>query len=112
MEEEIASLWRDLLRVDYVGSQDNFFALGGHSLLLAQIAGRIRRNYAVDIALRDLFDAPSVAEMAIAIAERQVQHAGGEDEATQILEELKRCSTEELLAILNAETSEKFGSAA
>jgi len=112
MEEEIASIWRDLLRVDYVGSQDNFFALGGHSLLLAQIAGRIRRNYAVDIALRDLFDAPSVAEMAIAIAERQVQHAGGEDEATQILEELKRCSTEELLAILNAEASEKFGSAA
>ena len=63
IEEEIASIWSDLLGVERVGVFDDFFALGGHSLLATQAIIRIRRSHG-DIPLRALLAAPTVATLA------------------------------------------------
>ncbi|HTQ80708.1 MAG TPA: amino acid adenylation domain-containing protein, partial [Thermoanaerobaculia bacterium] len=67
VEEMIAEIWAKILNVPRVGATDNFFELGGHSLLATQVANRIRRNFAVDLPLRTLFEGPTVAELARAV---------------------------------------------
>jgi amino acid adenylation domain-containing protein len=66
-EAEVAAIWSQVLGVEKVGVHDNFFALGGHSLLATQVVSRIRQRFGVDLALRELFETPSVANLAEAI---------------------------------------------
>ncbi|MDX6577743.1 MAG: hypothetical protein QOE96_3696 [Blastocatellia bacterium] len=63
-EERLAEIWSEVLRVDGVGVDDNFLELGGHSLLAAQIVARVRAEFKIEIALRVLFESPTVAQMA------------------------------------------------
>ncbi len=64
MEREIAGLWREVLGVDRVGVHDPFFAMGGHSLLAVQLVSRISQRYGVEVPLRDLLQATTVATQA------------------------------------------------
>ncbi|HKR15461.1 MAG TPA: non-ribosomal peptide synthase/polyketide synthase [Pyrinomonadaceae bacterium] len=64
MEELVAGIWCRVLGVDKVGGNDNFFELGGHSLLATQVTSRIRETLNVDISLRSLFVAPTLAALA------------------------------------------------
>jgi acyl transferase domain-containing protein len=64
VEEIIAGIWQDMLGIAQVGVHDNFFALGGHSLLMTQIGARLRETFQFDLPLRSLFEATSVAELA------------------------------------------------
>ncbi|HVS80634.1 MAG TPA: amino acid adenylation domain-containing protein [Pyrinomonadaceae bacterium] len=61
IEKRLATIWREVLRVERVGINDNFFELGGHSLLAAQVIARMRSELAIEIPLRLLFDCPTVA---------------------------------------------------
>jgi amino acid adenylation domain-containing protein len=63
-EKTLASIWTDLLKVENVGVFDDFFALGGHSLLLVQVASRLRESFQVDLPLRSLFEASTLADLA------------------------------------------------
>ncbi len=67
LEETIAAIWGQVLGIDEIGSQDNFFELGGNSLIGLQITTRLRQAFKVPIPLTLLFEAPTVAEMAIAV---------------------------------------------
>ena len=64
IEELIAQVWREILKLDKIGVHDNFFELGGHSLLATRVVARLRSNFHVDLALRKLFELPTVAGLA------------------------------------------------
>jgi amino acid adenylation domain-containing protein len=63
-ERAVAAVWRDLLGVERVGLDDNFFDLGGHSLLLTRVEARLREVFARDVSLIDLFQYPDVRSLA------------------------------------------------
>jgi amino acid adenylation domain-containing protein len=69
LEERLAEMLSSLLGIEAVSVNDNFFLLGGHSLLGTQLIGQIRGAFGVDLALRSLFDSPTIAELAIEVEE-------------------------------------------
>jgi amino acid adenylation domain-containing protein len=62
-DRAIADVWQEVLRVERVGMHDNFFDLGGHSLLLMQVQGKLRRLLERDVPIVDLFRHPTVAAL-------------------------------------------------
>jgi amino acid adenylation domain-containing protein len=66
-EERVAEVWANVLGIERVGVQDNFFDLGGHSLLGTQIISRLTQAFQVDLPLRRLFETPTVAGLAESI---------------------------------------------
>lgn len=67
VEEVIAKIWSELLRVEQIGIYDNFFDLGGHSLLVTQVLSRICNAFQVNLPMHKLFEHPTVAELALLI---------------------------------------------
>jgi acyl carrier protein len=64
IEELIADIWRDVLKIDNLGIHDNFFALGGHSILAIQIISRLRDTFDKEVPLQLLFNCPTIATIA------------------------------------------------
>jgi len=74
IEQQLASIWADLLGIEAIGIHDNFFSLGGNSLLVTRVNARISSELQVDLPLRKLFEAPTIAELA---SEIETLRSGG-----------------------------------
>jgi iturin family lipopeptide synthetase A len=81
-ERRVADLMMRVLRAERVGAADDFFQIGGHSLAAAQLAGRGRALFKVDLTIRDVFTCPTVSTLAARIDElsQDRQDAGDDDE--------------------------------
>ncbi|WP_339383843.1 non-ribosomal peptide synthetase family protein [Fortiea sp. LEGE XX443] len=71
IEEQLARIWAELLKVQQVGIEDNFFDLGGHSLLLTQLVFQIRQTWQIELSLSSLWEMPTVASLAQSIETAQ-----------------------------------------
>lgn len=88
-EETLEQILAPLLGLEHVGRDRNFFLLGGHSLLGTQIIVRMAETFGIELSLRTLFDAPTIAQLAIE-TERLILlriEAMSDDEAAQLLEQ-------------------------
>jgi acyl-coenzyme A synthetase/AMP-(fatty) acid ligase/acyl carrier protein len=64
IEKRVAAMWQEVLQIARIGINDNFFDLGGHSLLMLQINGKIRAAFSIDIPLTDMFQYPTIRSLA------------------------------------------------
>ena len=72
-EQRVAAAWRELLGATRVGLQDNFFDLGGHSLLLVKLQARLQRDFAVELPLLELFQRTTVQSQAERLQRAEVR---------------------------------------
>jgi hypothetical protein len=71
LEQAIAAIWRDVLALDHVGVDDNFFEIGGQSLLMARVHSRLQTTLARDVSMLDLFRLPTIRSLAAYLAGEQ-----------------------------------------
>jgi amino acid adenylation domain-containing protein len=110
VEEALADVWREVLRLDDIGVYDDFFELGGHSLLIMQIIARVREMFQVDLPPTILFEATTVAELALALVAYEVRPGQTEKIAT-ILRQVSGMSDEDAGAALLARRGPDVGAA-
>ncbi|HNC43074.1 MAG TPA: condensation domain-containing protein, partial [Acidobacteriota bacterium] len=73
LEEMLIELWKQVLKVEAIGIHDNFFVLGGHSLLATQLITRLRKTFEIELPLKRIFEAQTVAQLAAIITQAQAQ---------------------------------------
>lgn len=71
VEQAVAAIWRDILHVETIGAEDNFFDFGGHSLQVVQVQNRLRETIGVDVPVLKLFQFPTLRALARFIDERE-----------------------------------------
>ena len=100
-EERVAAIWAEVLGLPRVSADDGFFDLGGHSLLATRVVSRLERTFGVEIPLRALFDAPTVAGVARVIEELELA-ATRDDRLESLLADLEGLSEDEAESLLGA----------
>jgi acyl carrier protein len=101
LEETLAEIWKDVLKIEKVGVHDNFFELGGYSLLATRVLSRLHNVFEVELPLSIIFEAPTIAELALAVAQSQLER-NQTDEITRLLEELEGLPDEEAKRLLDS----------
>ncbi|MBN3925211.1 amino acid adenylation domain-containing protein [Nostoc sp. NMS4] len=82
IERAIANIWQQMLHVEKVGIHDNFFDIGGHSLLLVTIHAKLRENFTTNISVINLFEHPTINSLAKYLTQKQTEISSFE-ESTQ-----------------------------
>jgi amino acid adenylation domain-containing protein len=101
IEETVALIWSQLLGVERVGVNDNFFDLGGHSIFAIQLLSRLNKAFDLELNLRVVYDMPTPATLAAAIVRTQAERPDS-SELLGLLAELDNISEDEALNMLAA----------
>jgi acyl carrier protein len=72
-EKELSQLWSEVLGLDQVGIHDDFFELGGNSLVATRIINRVLQTFQLELPIKAIFDAPTVVEMALLIEQNRTK---------------------------------------
>ena len=99
IEEQLVNIWSFVLRVEPIGINDNFFQLGGDSILATQIVNRVLQSLHVELSFAFFFGQPTIANMAVKIAQIQAEMVSY-DEVVNLLGELESLSDEEAQKLL------------
>jgi amino acid adenylation domain-containing protein len=102
LEKLLASAWQEVLRITQIGVHDNFFDIGGHSLLAARVVSIVNRGITVDFGMVDLFQSPTIASLAETLS-RRVAEQESQSELDKLLAEVSALSEEEARQFLNSE---------
>jgi acyl carrier protein len=111
VETTLAAIWAEVLRLDRVGIHDQFFELGGHSLLATQVVSRVMQTYQVNLPLRSLLEAPTVADMAMVVTQSLAKQTG-QDDVERVLAEMEALTKEQALRLLADEAKRSGASGA
>lgn len=104
IEMMLANIWTELLGTPNPSAKENFYEVGGHSLLAVQFVSRVRDELEIDLPLKIFFTSePNIEEFAKAIEDYIIEQAGIDD-ANELLKEIEGLSDEEIMALL-AETN-------
>ncbi len=106
-EKVIVDIWAEVLKLEQVGIHDNFFDLGGHSLLATQVVSRLRKALQAEIPLRALFQSPTVAGLAMEIAQAEAKTIAPQDMA-HLLDDLESLSDAEAERLAAHESPEEI----
>jgi acyl-coenzyme A synthetase/AMP-(fatty) acid ligase/acyl carrier protein len=87
LEEILAGIWEEVLQAGPIGVHTSFFAVGGHSLKAVQVLSKVRASFGVELPVRSLFEAPTVAGLAVTVVKELARQAG--DEAFGVLTEVE-----------------------
>lgn len=102
LERAVAAVWEELFGIQHVGAADNFFEMGGNSLLAIQLVSRLRKELEIELPLNTLFESPTVAGLATAIESIQAR-AREAEEIERLLKEIESLTPDELQATLARE---------
>jgi amino acid adenylation domain-containing protein len=100
LEAVVAGIWAEVLGLPRVGTEDNFFALGGHSLLVSQLVTQMRDLLQIDLPLRALFELPTVGGLCAALLQRESPQTARLERTAELLLTLSQLSEEEAGALL------------
>jgi acyl carrier protein len=100
LESVLCSIWADMLEIDRAGTRDNFFELGGHSLLAMRMLSQVRKLFGVEVPVRTIFERPTIAAFAAAMACDPLQAAKLERVA-EIIQSVSETPEEKLEGLLN-----------
>jgi amino acid adenylation domain-containing protein/FkbM family methyltransferase len=100
VEQTLSTIWSEVLGVQRIGVHDSFFELGGHSLLATQVMSRIRDMFQVEIALRRIFETPTINRLAEIIETAQREEQDNTEKMAQMLERLDQLSEDEVNELL------------
>jgi acyl carrier protein len=101
VEQVLVKIWAEVLGVKRVGIHDNFFTLGGHSLLATQLVSRVRDAFKIELPLRSVFEAPTIAELSKVV---ETLKASNVESKAPALVPLSRESRRMKLSSLNKES--------
>jgi amino acid adenylation domain-containing protein len=106
VEQIVAGIWRELLRLERIGRHDHFFELGGHSLLAMQVMVRIRSLLSLDVAISELFDHPVLDKFAVRVELRREELlierlANGGAEIDELLEQVASMPEHEVHKVMS-----------
>ncbi|QYZ65454.1 MAG: amino acid adenylation domain-containing protein [Gammaproteobacteria bacterium (ex Lamellibrachia satsuma)] len=122
LEEAVADIWQEVLLLDRIGINDNFFEHGGHSLTAAQLIARLRAIFGVQLPLRTMFEAPTIEQVAERLVADethpgQVQEIAGwvqriysmsnEELATALQQQLRQSGDQEAVVVAAADADER-----
>ena len=100
LESCLIRLWSELLEIDQLSVNDNFFELGGHSILATRLMSRIYESFEQQLAIRYLFDFPTVRGLAAALLEES-DDAERIMETAELMEQIEGLSEEEIDALMS-----------
>jgi phthiocerol/phenolphthiocerol synthesis type-I polyketide synthase E len=94
IESTLAGIWEELFGIEPIGAEDSFLELGGHSLLAIQIMTRLRSAFDVDLPVTAVFETPTVAGLAHAVAQARGEES--EEDVDALLALVESLTPEEV----------------